>query len=599
VDSIKGLIEPPSGGPSPLRVTPADVRGPLDAAKDLIALLQEVGNKYSWIRNAVQNASLDSVLALIVPPPIQDRVKTLKERLDELKKEIDGYKKELAGLDDYGRLKLGAEMLKRLEVFALYGEKVFAVMKMADQERKRLVQTAESLNQLFVELRNRYVTAITAPLLEGVTRALVALPPPLQSTFGAVLQKLKGVLTDLPKKSPDETAQALKEIFALIRDLPEQLADQVKDLLEQLEEFIRSEELLKEVLAQLGVPSFITLRYKWTPELEEKGLFIDRGGKKDERASLVIESVYKQNLIGGQGPEVTITGELANFKLVLLPSLPCITINFDSVSFSSKNGSKPESKVKIHAVVFGEALAWVAELQKALNPSEGPYLIIRADGIEAGYRFAVPVITFGAFNLIMLRIGVALDLPFTGDPVSFRFNLSDRARPFMLSYGIFGGGGFLGLAINAKQHITIDGALEFGLVGAISIGFANGVGYVTAGIYFKFSHPNAEICGFNRVSGEVDILGLITVCLDVYISLCYRPSDGSVFGWAEITIKIKYFFFKLKVRLRAERRFAGSSPSSARELVGALASDDAPPSQGAQCCPPRPMIWKSYREAFA
>lgn len=599
VDSLKELIAPPSGDTSLLRVTPAGVRGPLDAANDLIALLQQVGKDYSWIRNALQDASLDGVLTLIVPPPIQDKVKTLTATLYELKKEIDGYREELKKLDDYERLKLGMEMLKRLEVFALHGEKVLAVMKLAKPERDQLIQVGQSLNNLLTDLKDRYVTTITAPLLAAVTRALDALPPPLQSTFGAVLLKLKGVLTDLPKKSPDETVQALKETFALIRDLPEQLADQVQNLLAQLGEFVRSEELLKEVLAQFGVPSFITLRYKWTPVIEGNELLIDHGGKKDERASLVIESMYKQNLIGGRGPEVTITGELANFKLVLLPILPCITIDFDSVSFSSKNGSKPESKVKINAVVFGEALAWVAELQKALNPSEGPYIIIRANGIEAGFRFAVPVITFGAFNLIMLRIGVALDLPFTGDPVSLRFNLSDRARPFMLSYGIFGGGGFLGLAINAKQHITIDGALEFGLVGAISIGFASGVGYVTAGIYFKFSHPNAEICGFNRVSGEVDILGLITICLDVYISLCYRPSDGSVYGWAEITIKIKYFFFKLKVRLRAERRFAGGSPSSARSLVGALASDDAPPSQGAPCCPPRPMIWKSYREAFA
>jgi hypothetical protein len=600
VDRVKELIENPSGRPSPLRVTPAGVFGPVDSAKELIVVLQRVGNDYSWIRNALQNASFDNVFTIIFTATVPDSVKTLRESLEGLKKEVDDYKQKLAGLDDLGRLKLGLEMLKRIEVFAVYGEKILAIMRLAETRRQQLVAMGASLNQMLVALRTRYVNQITEPLLQGVRAAKGALPPALRSTFGPVLDALENDLTNLPTKLPDETPRALRATFERIRQLPQQLAAQVSNLLAQLDEFVRGEEILKAVLEQLGIPHSITLRYEWAPEIKGNALLIPHGGKEDKEATLVIKSVYKQNLIGDKRPEVTVTGELANFQLVLLPSLTCITVDFDSVSFSSKNGSKPESKVKIHEVIFGEALAWVAELQQMLNPSEGPYLIIRPTEIEAGYRFAVPVITFGSFNLYMLRIGTAIKLPFTGDPVSFRFFFSDRSRPFMLAYGIFGGGGFLGLEINSEQSVTIDGALEFGLVGAITIGFANGVGYVTAGIYLKFSDPNSEVCGFNRASGEVDILGLVTVSLDVYISLCWRRSDNCIYGWAEVTIKIQHFFLKLKVKLRAERKFTGSSSPASRDFDAGLRHEGELPPPREKCCSvPRVMDWKTYREAFA
>ena len=124
------------------------------------------------------------------------------------------------------------------------------------------------------------------------------------------------------------------------------------------------------------------------------------------------------------------------------------------------------------------------------------------------------------------------------------------------------------------------------------------------GIYFKLSNPNSEVCGFVHASGQLDILGLIQVTIDVYISLCYRSQDNTVYGWAEISIKIEYFFFSLEVTLRAERKFAGSGSASGPGFRAnhAIANKDTNTLAAAAediCCPRPSLNWKEFREAFA
>lgn len=602
-----------------LNVAGREVKGPRDAARQLVALVQTAANTYSWIRNALANPDFDSILRLIAPAsgPVTDRLKALQNELQGIRSEIDEFRRQLAGLNEFDRLKAGLEMLRRVRAFASYADKVLFIMQLAQNKRQQIEEAGRILDLLLNGpdgLKATYIAKFTQPLLNGVAAAQAALPDEVRPLLQPVLEAVQRDIQGLNNSTlPDETPKALRTALKTIRELPDKLRDQVQMLMESLEHFVRSEEFLTLMLQSFGLPVAVDLQYDWEPTLQDTNpkLFIAQGNG-GQKATLRVTAKFHKSLLTNERPEVSIEAKLANFTLQLLPpDLPrCVKIDFESVSFSSKNGSSPETKVKIHEVKFGEALEFVKKLQEALNPKEGPYLNIQPNRIEAGFRFAFPKLSVGVFSLMNVRIGTALVLPFDGDPCRFRFFFCDRSKPFLLSVGIFGGGGFFALEVDTNKNVMIEGALEFGLVGSISIGFASGSGYVTAGIYFRFAKNTSEVCGYVRAGGHVDVLGLITVSIDAYLSMCYLRENGQdyVYGWAEITIKIEFFFFSLEVTLRTERRFAGGDSGGGGRVANAFARSLANESDKlltaaavgeSELCVTDSIDWKEYRESFA
>ena len=140
--------------------------------------------------------------------------------------------------------------------------------------------------------------------------------------------------------------------------------------------------------------------------------------------------------------------------------------------------------------------------------------------------------------------------------------ISDQQRPFLLSCGIYGGGGFLQLQLGLDGVQLLQGALEFGLVAAISIGPLEGDGFVVAGIYFRISASDSTVCGFVHAHGHMDIFGLITLDVDLYVSTCYDSATGVVTGTATFTVEVSILFFSETFALSAQYSFGGSNPSS-------------------------------------
>jgi len=217
--------------------------------------------------------------------------------------------------------------------------------------------------------------------------------------------------------------------------------------------------------------------------------------------------------------------------------------------------------MKILGVGFGQDMSFVQELASLLDPKEGPYLEIRPDKVLAGFRFQVPKITVGAFLMIQLRLEVSIELPFDGSPVRCVFGISDEENPFLLSAGIYGGGGFLSLRLGLDGVESLEGALEFGLVASISIGPLSGTGYVVAGIYFRIAGDDSRVCGFVHAHGHMDILGLISMTIDLQVSVCYMKG-GRVHGEAEFSVDVEILFFSASYTFNAAYDFAGSPSSS-------------------------------------
>src|SRR5690606_972243 len=106
-------------------------------------------------------------------------------------------------------------------------------------------------------------------------------------------------------------------------------------------------------------------------------------------------------------------------------------------------------------------------------------------GIRAGFSFALPPVAVGVFALRDVSLGAALTLPFlTGRP-ALDFNVSERPHPFLLSVGIFGGGGFFHLQLDTAGLRVVEAAFEFGATASIDLGVASGGVHIMAGIYFR------------------------------------------------------------------------------------------------------------------
>ena len=90
------------------------------------------------------------------------------------------------------------------------------------------------------------------------------------------------------------------------------------------------------------------------------------------------------------------------------------------------------------------------------------------------------------------------------------------------------------------------------------------------GIYIRLEGDAGSLTGYFRLRGEVDVLGLISASIELYLALTYQFDTGKMSGRATITVKVKVLFFSGSVSISCERQFAGSNGDpSFLEVMGA------------------------------
>jgi hypothetical protein len=261
----------------------------------------------------------------------------------------------------------------------------------------------------------------------------------------------------------------------------------------------------------------------------------------------------------GQEPEVNVDCWLKYFALNLSPPFNFFTLDFDHIHFLSQQGRKAEVDVKLNGVGFGGDLAFIERLRNLIlldGFCDPPALEVTAEGIAASYSLTLPSLAVGIFSLQNISLGAALSVPFTEKPLSVRFNFCERHSPFLLSVALFGGGGFFAIAIDTEGVQVLEAALEFGASISIDFGVASGGVYAMGGIYFKKAQDQAVLAGYFRMGGELDVLGLISASIELYLELRY--DNGEAVGSATLSIEVEVLFFSITVEISCERRFAGS-----------------------------------------
>jgi len=337
-------------------------------------------------------------------------------------------------------------------------------------------------------------------------------------------------------------------------------------------------------IGPVDAPHAIETRFVWKPRLKLDGL-LPQGLVLDETARLVVLTTIHAPL-DGSTPTFESTGVLADFAIHFLD---VVKVRLASLTFTARDGRKPELDAKGVELTFEGDLAFVERIRDFIPPegfSDPPSVAVTPTGISAGYSLGLPTIGVGVFSLENIALSAALELPFVDGPTRLRFQLSERHDPFLVTVSLFGGGGFFGITIDTDDNIGVEAAVEFGGNFCLDLVVASGGVHVMAGIYFKMAGAVVQLSGYLRAGGSVTVLGVVTVSVEFYLAVTYTHSDGPpkqhvVSGEAVLTVGVDILFLHQDITLRVRREFA---------------SPDGDPTFE-QLVPPD--AWTTYCDAFA
>lgn len=337
-----------------------------------------------------------------------------------------------------------------------------------------------------------------------------------------------------------------------------------------------------------NAPTEIVTTIDWTPALKPVTVGPLTLTPLAPHPQLQVHGTITKPVTGSQAGSFLFTGELADIRLEFAE---VIALTFDRFRFVAQTGRKLDLTVEIAAsngIQFKGDLAFVEQLQNIIPPgifSDGPSLDVTPTQATLSYAIGLPPLTVGVFSLEQVSLSAGLTLPFLDGTPLFDFGFAERHHPFVLTIGIFGGGGFFHLQVGADGIKQVEAALEFGGNFALDLGVASGSVHVMAGIYFAMQ-TNAgmtavTLSGYLRLGGEVSVLGLISVSVEFYLSFTYDSGTDKATGQATLTVAVQVAFFSTSVDLTVQRSFGshGGDPT-----FGQLMDADA---------------WQQYAAAFA
>lgn len=153
----------------------------------------------------------------------------------------------------------------------------------------------------------------------------------------------------------------------------------------------------------------------------------------------------------------------------------------------------------------------------------------------------------------------------------------------MLTVCCLGGGGFFGLRLSPRKLELLEVSLEARAQLGVDFGVASGSISAAVGVYIRMEGDAGSLTGYFRLRGEVDVLGIVSASIELYLELVYQFDTGKLVGRARLTIEVEVFCFSVSVSFEVERRFAGSAGDPTfRELLGA--DEGAAASRWSQYC---------------
>ena len=393
--------------------------------------------------------------------------------------------------------------------------------------------------------------------------ALLATPtvdPGIKADLTAVAADLQPLIDKVESLPAGAIAETQKQQLVGV-------AQRIKDQLDNVDAAVTA---LQSFANGLKLPEVVSARLDWStnvdpwPKPGNDAIFSPRGDKK---LSLAVE--LQAPVAPGKQPTALVSCSLSPFDLRLIAPVMFLTLRFKTIEFSTTPGKKPDVNVEFEdadGIQFDGPLTFVNTLKDVIpfdGFSDPPYLDVSAEGVKAGFDLAVPDLAVGVFALTNIALGANFRVPFIDESIETSFNFSTRENPFRLQVALFAGGGFFGITITPERVRVLEAAFEFGAAISVNLGVASGGVSVMAGIYFRIETSgggdSAQLTGYFRMRGEVDVLGLVSACIELYLDLTYETSSGKAVGHATLTIEISIAFFSTSVSISCEKKFAGGT----------------------------------------
>jgi hypothetical protein len=337
---------------------------------------------------------------------------------------------------------------------------------------------------------------------------------------------------------------------------------------------LNAPEIRNHLLPNQQNPTSVVTNISWSPQITSysKGpVNIAFTGS----SALTLEVAITRTL-DGSPPTSKATGKLINFELTLLG---VVGLKMNAITFTSQNHQKTMVAVDLassNAIVFQGPLSFIQTLAQILPPGlfggSGPSIDATATALDVSYTLGLPPITCGMFSLQNIAIMAGLDLPYLNGKPGFEFAFASRSSPFLVTVEIFGGGGFVHVVLDADGVEMVEGSIEFGGNFALDIGVASGGVHAMAGVYFQLKGSYSDLTGFVDIGGEVSVLGIISISLDLNLSLSWQhsPSGNVIQGRATMSVSVHVLFFSASVSISVEKSFsAGGGDPQVWQLVDA------------------------------
>lgn len=340
------------------------------------------------------------------------------------------------------------------------------------------------------------------------------------------------------------------------------------------------------------------VKLDWTPPLKDPlPSPLKKSATPSARPALTIKAVLSQpdGTPAPPGTDVSpyteVTGTLANVALELLN---VVRLEFEKIEFHTRTAQKPEFSTDISAVTFLGDLEFVNELASLLRKADGgPTVNVTPSGISAGLTLAVPEFGLGVFALSNLAVSIGVNLYFSARPLEITFALSSRQRPFLMSYSLFGGGGYFALTAKSDGTFDVEAAFEMGAAASINLVVAEAKAQVMVGIMFATSGGDVRLGGYLRIFGSLEILGIATISVDFQLSLTYAAPNAT--ARASLTVSVRVLGFSKSVTISIQRSFNMSNLAIVAFTSGAAVGNH----QSFREAVPLEESWVPYCDAFA
>jgi hypothetical protein len=246
-----------------------------------------------------------------------------------------------------------------------------------------------------------------------------------------------------------------------------------------------------------------------------------------------------------------------------------LEVRFNKVEFLQEGSDVPSIDVDLKETKFFGFLKLLEDLQNAVKFAGGtPGLHASDKGVTATFDLPVPDITTGGFQLTGLAFHGVVDVPFDERPVSIGLAFASREDPFNVSVLALGGGGYVDIVLDKSGLKRLEIALEFGASLAIDFIVASGEVHVMGGIRVV-KDQDFDLAAYLRFGGMVEVLGLVSVSIELLVTLTWKEERGALVGEATLVLELDLLLFSDSVELDSgEWVIGGDDQQASQPLPG-------------------------------